>query len=173
MMFYGLDLKDWLAIADIVLKTLISGGLAWIGWLTYKINSDKLKLDLYNRRLEVYLSAVDFFCVRTLYSPPEEGKAPTANEPSPLRDAHFAFVRQTREAPFLFGENSEIYTKINNFSKKLLDPKTSPKELPPLLDEIEKALIPWLHFANISKTRVSEKKLPKPSPVATPPSSQS
>lgn len=150
-----MEFKDWIALADIILKTLISGGVGWIGWLTYNINRDKLKLDLYNRRLAVYLSAVEFFGARTLYPLPEKGdKVPLGNESAPLRDAHWAFVKQTREASFLFGKDSEVYNLFENFSNRLLDPNTPLDTLPLLLDEIETAMIPWLHFENISKSKI-------------------
>lgn len=146
-----MDFNDWVALADILLKTIISGGVGWIGWLTYKTNSDKLKLDLYNRRLNLYTSAYDVFFTSILSTDPlsEENKA-----------AALTFTKHASEAGFLFGRESEVFRLAGLFLDEMHKP-VKERNYPWLLAQMSAALDAWLDFKDISKAKPSRFKLPK------------
>lgn len=94
-------------------QLLIAVIVAYVAWQNYKINQaahriekDKLRLNLFDRRLRVFEACQDLlsFVVR-------EGK--------PTRDENLKFLRNSSEAEFLFGK--EIETYIDEMSKKSLD----------------------------------------------------
>jgi len=54
------DIMDWIKeIAGIVSSTVIAGIVAYIAYKQYRIEHQKLKLDLYDRRFKVYSATVD------------------------------------------------------------------------------------------------------------------
>lgn len=74
----------------------VSIGVLYVAYQQYRTNSNKLRLDLYDRRFGVYLKAIDFYGALTKF----DSASP---EHSSL---HMDFVRAVRESRFLFGANS-------------------------------------------------------------------
>lgn len=70
----------------------IASFVAYIAWQQYKTASDKLKLDLYDRRYKVYRGLMDFL---------GEG----VREPRVPKEAFGKFFTTTHEGRFLFGDD--------------------------------------------------------------------
>jgi len=85
------------------LLALVVAGLAW--WTSHQ----KLRLDLYNRRFDVYSRTLDFFQELSAWKPTELEKISTSFQVSPeLRTTQRAFIKAKMEARFLFREDSGI-----------------------------------------------------------------
>jgi hypothetical protein len=141
----NLGFKDWLALLDIALKTLISIGVGWIGWLTYKINRDKLKLDLYNRRLNVY-SSVTAYYISLIHD---------ANNTEAHHNLKLNFMNHSTESIFLFGEDSKVIETLDKVLAQFTKPIDNEK-IASLLSQLSRDLVPWLDFKNISKSKPSK-----------------
>jgi hypothetical protein len=88
-------LKTIEGIATVIIAVYVAS-IGTFQWFTAR---EKLRLDLYNRRFEVYLRALDFMQALMMWSsiPPEERQ--------PKR---IAFIRATRESRFLFADDIVI-----------------------------------------------------------------
>lgn len=147
-----------MAIAPLV----ISLAVACIGWLQYKINRHKFRLDLYNRRFAVYESTLSYFQSYYSESSTAESTALSSRE----------FIRAYRESFFLFGAKSGVYQKLTSlkdtlsflcqhkerFTSKPYDEdeyrastaaKQKLPDLSALMRALEDELLPWLDFRKI------------------------
>ena len=84
----------------------IAAHIAYQQWLT---NRNKLRLDLYNKRFDVYSNTLNF--CQSL-SKLEEGQPSTE-----FQEQHFAFIRSYREARFLFSKESEIHSNLKKIGE--------------------------------------------------------
>ncbi len=75
---------------------LVSLGVLYVAYQQYKTSSNKLRLDLYDRRLGVYLKAIDFYGALTKFD----------NSNPAHSSLHIDFVKAVRESRFLFGADS-------------------------------------------------------------------
>ncbi|HEF4768679.1 hypothetical protein [Burkholderia multivorans] len=101
---------------------LISAYVAWIAYQQHRTNREKLRLDLYDRRFGVYTASIDFYHVLSSYD--------EANEQH--QEAHRAFVKAMRESRFLFGQDSEIVSileEMHTRAARIMGYKTHGKEL--------------------------------------------
>lgn len=150
---------DWIiAITPIV----ISLAVACIGFLQYRINKHKFRLDLYNRRFAVYEKALSYF--QAYYS----------NDKANLTVCKQEFIRFYRESVFLFGPNSDVYKALTELKDtlsffiyfeekysvqpydedeyKVMSKARNEKRDPhAIMQDLEKALRPWLDFKTIEK----------------------
>lgn len=133
------DIKNILDILDIILKWVVSVGVFGVGYLAYKINEGKLKLDLYNRRFNVYISAVEYYLA-------------TNADKDTQQQARLNFTKHFRESVFLFGKDSEVYSLLQEFMQEMNNPTRHSLKAEDYLIRLENALAPWLDFKNISKT---------------------
>lgn len=88
--------------------------VAIIAGVQYLVNRSKLRLDLYNRRFEIYNKTVDFFAVVLYFDPPKASEDDHIKYESRERD----FVRSHRESLFLFNSKSEVFQLLDEFRKK-------------------------------------------------------
>lgn len=155
------DIYDWLLA---VTPIIISASVAAIGYFQFQVNRSKLKLDLYNRRFSVYEKSVKYY--QTYYSKnsSKEHEEETASE----------FIRAYRESIFLFGENSEVFSELENLKNNLgyrfqlqearrSDPDNKDrikslqeiieKQIEPelILKALEKSLKPWLNLSKVER----------------------
>jgi hypothetical protein len=95
-------LKTIEGIATVIIAVYVAS-IGTFQWFTAR---EKLRLDLYNRRFEVYLRALDFMQALMMWSsiPPEERQ--------PKR---IAFIRATRESRFLFADDPRILRLLEEF----------------------------------------------------------
>ncbi|NTW50593.1 MAG: hypothetical protein HGB19_12855 [Chlorobiales bacterium] len=152
---------DWVVATTPI---FISTAVAVIGYLQYKVNRRKFRLDLYNRRFLVYEKSLAYF--QSYYSRDSTAEFKESFE----RD----FIRVYRESIFLFGEDSAVYKILTELKDTLgflisfdsrfkSEPynqneytawslrKQSMKEPSMIMGALEKALLPWLSFKKIEK----------------------
>ncbi|WP_175947658.1 hypothetical protein [Burkholderia pyrrocinia] len=101
---------------------LISAYVAWVAYQQYRTNREKLRLDLYDRRFGVYTASIDFYHVLSSYD--------EANQQH--QEAHRDFVKAMRESRFLFGQDSEIVSileEMHTRAARIMGYKTHGKEL--------------------------------------------
>ena len=95
-----------LAVAVSVAAACFAGAAWWT-------NREKLRLDLYNRRFDVYSRTLDFYHALLEWIPSGSEKALTSLQDSPeLRQTLRAFIKASREARFLFGEDSGVRKRL-------------------------------------------------------------
>jgi|GEM_PF-3635214 len=145
---------DWFLA---IFPLLIAFAVFLISCRQYTVNKHKFRLELYNRRFEVYEKTLAYH--QSYYFPVEDARSIT-NE----------FICAYREAIFLFGENSEVFKKLTELKdtlsflvqskdasnasneetrKALYKAKQATKDPSFLMKELEKELLPWLSFSKI------------------------
>lgn len=111
--------------------------LAWIAWRQHKINENKFKLDLYNKRLKIFQSTMNF-----LISVIKNGDA--------AKNDIINFRMGISEYQFLFDDDVVNYIKkirengklLQFANRKLLDQNMTQEKREKLVDE-EETLILW------------------------------
>jgi hypothetical protein len=94
-------------------STALSLLALFVAYLAWRTNSQKLRLDLYDRRFDIYSRTLDFYNALHAWEPTEEEKATTSLRDSPgLRATQIAFIKASREAGFLFGQGSGIQKQL-------------------------------------------------------------
>lgn len=147
---------------------LIAASVAYFAFLQWKTNKEKLRLDLYNRRFEIYVRTLEFYAALSDYKPTDNQKE--------FQEIRLSFFKSYREAQFLFDENSGIYKmllrlhrisfKITGFKEdgKTLADSGCHEELTKMneeahdnmmmfaiyIEELEKAISPYLNFHKIA-----------------------
>lgn len=116
--------RDWfyflVAIGPMAIAVFVAG-VAFQQWQT---NRHKLKLDLYNRRFEVYTNTISFFqaLMDLNNGEPEES----------FTKVHRSFIRSYKESQFLFGKKSKVYELLEELhleSFKVIGLKRHSKDL--------------------------------------------
>jgi hypothetical protein len=153
-----IDVLKWLVpLGTSIVTAIIAVIVAIITYQQWRTNREKLRLDLYNRRFEVYLRCLD------LYQEVIEGK------PQLRLDSQTPFTRAFRESRFLFPTSSGVYKVLQEFNREA--PKThkrfggaavpvpldkrqamqdqSVNELKPLMSQLEAKLAPFLNFHDL------------------------
>jgi hypothetical protein len=93
----------WIALAVSILSAIFAGAAWWI-------SREKLRLDLYNRRFDIYLKTLDFWHALSTWNPTQNEKDSTDLQDSrELWDYQRAFIKASREAQFLFEDESGIH----------------------------------------------------------------
>jgi anaerobic ribonucleoside-triphosphate reductase len=90
--------------ADMLLPIVISTFLAFIAYQQMVINRNKLKFDLYNKRFEIYTTALQFY------------QEVTSDEYT--KKEHRDFISKKESAFFLFSDNKKIYELLNEMHTK-------------------------------------------------------
>ena len=72
-----------------------------VAWSQMRIASAKIKLDLYNRRFNIYVAALDYY--QSAWGKTEKN----------MTEAGSAFVRAFRESVFLFDRNDKVYETLD------------------------------------------------------------
>ena len=159
----------WVPIVTLVIAAAVA--LATIGqWF---VNRSKLRLDLYNRRFEIYSKTLDFFQMVLYYDP---SKA-TDDDRIKYTVKELDFIKSHRESQFLFSTKFKcVYQLLEEFRQKanrivayreLRGPmrgQESPEDLKKRHDEytrdlewvknfilqLEKKMAPYLNFQKIA-----------------------
>lgn len=96
--------KCWLdyviAVVPPFITACIAGFVAWVAHQQWRTNSEKLRLDLYNRRFDVYGKALTFFQALITYDP--------ATNQDVFLEARADFIKACRESRFLFDRTSGV-----------------------------------------------------------------
>lgn len=100
-------LKTIEGLATVVIAVYVAS-IGTFQWITAR---DKLRLDLYDRRFEVYLSALDFMQALMMWTSVPVG------ERLPKR---IAFIRASRESRFLFADELRIFRPSRRFQHPFL-----------------------------------------------------
>jgi hypothetical protein len=97
-----------------------------IAALSFFVAFERFRLDLYNKRFEIYLRTVRFY--QALMKPKE-------GEEEAFKALQTDFIIASRESQFLFAPNSGIHdllSKLNRASFKIIGTRETPKEgMPP------------------------------------------
>ena len=135
-----------------ILPTIIALFLAYIAWQQMRINDRKLRLDLYNKRFEIYTDTLKFY--QELI-----GEELT-------KETHLKFVNSKEAALFLFSSDPEIYKildeiharsfKITGFKKNNKSLTGAPDIMMEAYKEMEQALS-WI----MAKAPVLQKRFKK------------
>ena len=91
-------------IKDYLLSGILAAFLAYIAYQQFLVNKNKLKLDLYNKRFEIYTITLQFY---------QELIADGATS-----ETHKEFIKQKEAAKFLFSEDLSIYSLLNEMHEK-------------------------------------------------------
>jgi len=100
----------WVAIVTLTIAAVVA--LATIGqWF---VNRSKLRLDLYNRRFEIYSKTLAFFQRVQNYDPSKASK----DDGIKYNLLEIDFIKSHRESQFLFSEKSNVYQLLEEFRQK-------------------------------------------------------
>lgn len=149
-----------------LVTALIALFVAWVAYQQWKTNGEKLRLDLYNRRFDVYAATLTYYQALVEYDP-------IANQES-FKEVSSDFIKACREALFLFDKASgvsDILQEMHSGSFKVLGIRRHGKELAAAdpqawskmhleanhfifecdahLKSLEKAMAPYLNFHQI------------------------
>ena len=108
----------WYQTAKIITPILMAAFLAYIAWQQMLTNKNKLKLDLYNKRFEIYTDTLKFY--QELMT--EEV----------TKSTHIKFINSKEASMFLFSEEPSIYKlleQMHSESFKIIGFKKHGKEL--------------------------------------------
>jgi hypothetical protein len=102
--------NPWFAVAisaiSAVSTTIVAAYVAVISRRQWKINQEKLRFDLYNRRFEIYLTVLNFYQALALWDGSAEQIA-----------LEMPFLRAYRESMFLFPPKSGVYELLTEFQR--------------------------------------------------------
>lgn len=87
--------------------------VAVITFRQWKVNKEKLRLDLYDRRFAIYTALLDYYIART------EPSSETRSVPDSMAKAELAFVKAHREACFMFPSESHVYKTLSELADVL------------------------------------------------------
>ena len=104
---------NWLTITPSIVTAIVAVIVAVISYQNWRVSRDKLKLDLYNRRFAIYVSMLDFLAKA---SEIEEKKSASFDTNREFESIALAFVKQSREARFLFFSGDKIQSSISAFA---------------------------------------------------------
>jgi hypothetical protein len=100
------SLTPWFALAVSVISVSFAGAAAWT-------SREKLQLDLYNRRFDIYSRTLDLLHILDVWNPTASEKAAHSLQDSPELDkALKAFIKASRESQFLFDDDSGIQNQL-------------------------------------------------------------
>lgn len=120
-------------------SVVISVGVAYIAWVQYKTNDLKLRLDLYNRRFDIYRKAVIYYLDCT-YLDREKVK---------VKKSNYDFVVACREARFIFGEETGICEQLELIMELTAEPEINFSALLDVLVELENKMESSLSFKSV------------------------
>lgn len=87
-----------------IITSLVACSVAVIACLQLSTNRQKLRLDLYNRRFDIYVKTIEFYQALSSYDPLNK------NEFLEIRKR---FSRAVKESQFLFDDASGIFLKLD------------------------------------------------------------
>ena len=154
--------KDWVDYLESLTPICVAIFAGYIGLRQAKISRDKLRLDLYNRRFDIYEKTLLFYQSITNYD---------GSEHEPFSSKHRDFIKAMKESQFLFDPKSGIYKTLLEmhedafkiigfkrhgqevsradpvvFSQMHTDMQNALTGFAFQIDAIEKAIAPYLNF---------------------------
>ena len=103
----GLDyVHHALRTVEGIATVIIAVYVAFIGTFQWITAREKLRLDLYNRRFDVYLNALDFMQALMMWN---------AIRQEERLQKRVIFIRATRESRFLFADDARILRLLEEF----------------------------------------------------------
>jgi hypothetical protein len=103
--------KDMFDYLIAVTPIFIAAFVAFIACWQSRINRNKLRLDLYNRRFDVYSKALEFFIFLLSYNPSNISTEVCKN-------LHKDFIKALRESKFLFDDKSNVHNILKQMNDK-------------------------------------------------------
>lgn len=88
--------------------TAIAVFVAWIGYRQWKTNQEKLRLDLYNRRFDIFVRVLDYY---------QDIFAASSDIETHLQIRQ-KFIRAVRESRFLFPQSSSIHRHLEEMQMR-------------------------------------------------------
>lgn len=104
-----------LTVIQAVLTLSVSASLAYFAYQQWKTARSKVRLDLYNRRFEVYSAAWDYHVILSFWQGPNQG---AAADHVKQRAAAERFFKAKAEARFLFAEGSNVSKVLEELAKE-------------------------------------------------------
>jgi hypothetical protein len=118
----------WLALIVSVASALFTAAAVWI-------SRERLRLDLYNRRFDVYSRTLDFCHALFDWRPTDLEKATSSLKDSPkLKQSQRAFLKASREAQFLFDDKSGIHKRLEQIHRDAIRVIGFRRNVAPVLD---------------------------------------
>lgn len=147
-----------------MIPIVISGVALIVAALSFGVSSEKLRLDLYNRRFDIYTKTLNFYhALLDLQESYDKGVFPSRRS---------EFIIACRESKFLFDPASGVYDRLNRLNResfKITGLRDLGKGYPPeeflklskeagtaqelwniSMDSLEDAMAPYLNFHYIS-----------------------
>jgi hypothetical protein len=103
--------KDAFDYLIAVTPICIAAFVALIVFWQSRINKNKLRLELYNRRFDIYSKALEFFIFLLSYNPNNVSTESCKN-------LHKDFIKAFRESKFLFDDKSNVYSILKQMNDK-------------------------------------------------------
>ncbi len=97
--------RDWIDIFTALLTPTIAVLGAYIAWQQWRTNRNKLKIDLFDKRHQVFENIKKFIASILTSGRVEDG-------------ADIQFLRDTKSARFLFEDNTDILNLVDEIYKK-------------------------------------------------------
>jgi len=106
----SISVNRWISYVTVIVAAVVA--FATIGqWL---VNRSKLRLDLYDRRFEIYSKTLAFYQIVSWFNPLKSSD----EDRTKYEVLQIDFIRSHRESQFLFSKKSGIYHLLNEFQKK-------------------------------------------------------
>ena len=100
-------MSDWLKNAEGVATVVIAVYVASVGTLQWFIAHEKLRLDLYDRRFDVYVNSVQYMQTVMDWK---------SLDPETRIADRRAFIRSVRESRFLFADDERVFKLLEEFN---------------------------------------------------------
>jgi hypothetical protein len=108
------NLVPWLALLVSLAAALFTGLASWI-------SAEKLRLDLYDRRFDIYSRTLNLRFALDVWNPTSPEKASASLQGSPeLDEAVKAFTKASRESQFLFDNDSGVHKRLEQMHSDVI-----------------------------------------------------
>ena len=134
------ETTSWLNYLIAFAPIAISCAAACIALAQFKTNDLKLKLDLYNRRFDIYQKTLNYY-LNHIYN--------KKKSESEILNSNYEFTTAYREATFLFEAKSGVHEKLTTIKDLIANPNTDITKLENAMLALEQSLLPSLNFRKI------------------------
>jgi|SRR5665647_1523321 len=132
--------KSWLDYLIAFSPTAIALSVACIAFAQLKTNNLKLKLDLYNRRFDIYKKTLNYYLNNIYINKRIE---------SEILNSNYEFTIAYRESNFLFERKSGVHEKLTAIKDLIANKSTDARQLETAMLALEQSLLPSLNFRKI------------------------
>lgn len=134
------DTKSWLDYLTAFSPIFISLAVACIALSQLKTNDLKLKLDLYNRRFDIYQKTLKYYLNNIHINKRSE---------SEILNSNYDFTMAYRESTFLFERKSGVHDNLTAIKDLIANKSTDVRQLENAMLALEQSLLPSLNFRKI------------------------